>query len=147
MILRMAPMRLQNTIALAIFAALVALVIGVGGFMKSGGLAPQADADILVKKALYFRDLPDGSIGVISADNGVMIAQVSGQAGFIRGILRAMARERRIRQVTSDDPFELISRTDGRLTLIDLATQNRIDLESFGRDNAAEFFAFLNNPR
>jgi putative photosynthetic complex assembly protein len=84
---------------------------------------------------------------VISADSGVMITQVSGQAGFIRGILRAMARERRMRQVTSDDPFELISRTDGRLTLIDLATQNRIDLESFGRDNAAEFLAFLNNPR
>ena len=58
-----------------------------------------------------------------------------------------MARERRIRQITSDEAFLLISHSDGRLTLVDPATQNRIDLESFGKDNAAEFAAFLNSPR
>jgi putative photosynthetic complex assembly protein len=84
---------------------------------------------------------------VISADNGQMIAQVEGQAVFVRWILRALARDRRIRQISSDDAFELISRADGRLTLIDLATNNRIDLESFGKDNAAEFAAFLNISR
>ena len=52
-----------------------------------------------------------------------------------------------IRQISSDDAFELISRADGRLTLVDLATNNRIDLESFGKDNAAEFAAFLNIAR
>jgi len=65
----------------------------------------------------------------------------------VRGILRAMARERRIRHITSDDAFSLISHSDGRLTLVDPATQNRIDLESFGKDNAAEFAAFLNSSR
>jgi putative photosynthetic complex assembly protein len=76
-----------------------------------------------------------------------MIAQVEGQAGFIRGILRAMARDRRMYQISSDDAFELVSRSDGRLTLIDLATNHRIDLEAFGKDNAAEFAAFLNTAR
>jgi len=147
MILQMTTARAQNYIGLVIFAALVMVVIGVGSFMNSGALERQADASVLVQKNLYFRDLPDGSVGVISANNGEVIAQVTGQAGFVRGILRAMARERRIRQITSDDAFLLISHSDGRLTLVDPATQNRINLESFGKDNAAEFAAFLNSPR
>jgi len=123
------------------------VVIGVGSFMKNGVIERQADASVLVQKDLYFRDLPDGSVGVISANDGEVISKVTGQAGFVRGILRAMARERRIRQITSDDAFELISHSDGRLTLVDPATRNRIDLESFGKDNAAEFAVFLNSPR
>jgi putative photosynthetic complex assembly protein len=147
MILQMTTARIQNYIGLVIFTALVMVVIGVGSFMKAGALERQADASVLDQKDLYFRDLPDGSVGVISANNGEVIAKVTGQAGFVRGILRAMARERRIRQITSDEAFLLISHSDGRLTLVDPATQNRIDLESFGKDNAAEFAAFLNSPR
>ena len=40
-------------------------------------------------------------------------------------------------------PFELIARADGRLTLIDTATEARIDLESFGPTNAAVFARLL----
>lgn len=147
MILQMTTARIQNYIGFVIFTALLLVVIGVGSFMKAGAPERQADASVLVQKDLFFRDLPDGSVGVIAANNGEVIAKVSGQAGFVRGILRAMARERRIRQIISDDAFILTSHSDGRLTLLDPATQNRIDLESFGRDNAAEFAAFLNSPR
>jgi len=147
MILRMNTSQMQNSIALFIAALLAVMVLLIAGYVQYGKVEHQADADVVVKKTLFFRDLPNGSVGVISADSGQMIAQVEGQAGFVRGILRALARDRRIRQITSDDAFELVSRSDGRLTLIDLATQNRIDLESFGKDNAAEFAAFLNNVR
>lgn len=147
MILQMTTARIQNYIGFVIFTALLLVVIGVGSFMKAGAPERQADASVLVQKDLFFRDLPDGSVGVIAANNGEVIAKVSGQAGFVRGILRAMARERRIRQIISDDAFILTSHSDGRLILLDPATQNRIDLESFGRDNAAEFAAFLNSPR
>ena len=147
MILQMTTARKQNYFGLMIFVALATVVISVGSFVRTGALERQADASVLVEKDLYFRDLPDGSVGVISANNGEVIAKVTGQAGFVRGILRAMARERRIRQISSDDAFKLMSHSDGRLTLVDPATQNRIDLESFGKDNAAEFAAFLNSPR
>ena len=40
-------------------------------------------------------------------------------------------------------PFKLIARTDGRLTLFDPVTGQRIDLESFGPTNAAVFAPFL----
>jgi putative photosynthetic complex assembly protein len=147
MILRMNTIQMQNYIALFIVSLLAVVILLIGNFVQTGKLEQQVDADVVTKKTLHFRDLPSGAVGVISADNGQMIAQVEGQAGFVRGILRALARDRRIRQISSDDAFELISRTDGRLTLIDLATNNRIDLESFGKDNAAEFAAFLNIAR
>jgi len=145
MILRMNPIRIQNYIALFVVTVLVGIILLVANAVQSGKSEIQADASVIAKKTLFFRDLPDGSVGVISASSGKMIAQVEGQAGFVRGILRALARERRIQQITSDDAFELMSRSDGRLTLVDLATGNRIDLESFGRDNAAQFAAFLNS--
>ena len=147
MILRMNAVQMQNYIALFIASSLAVVVLVVANYVQSGKVEHQVDAGVVAKKTLYFKDLPNGSVGVISADNGQMIAQVEGQAGFIRGILRALARDRRIRQITSDDAFELVSRSDGRLTLTDLATKNRIDLESFGKDNAAEFAVFLKNAR
>jgi putative photosynthetic complex assembly protein len=147
MILRMNTIQMQNYIALFIVSLLAVVILLVGNFVQSGKLEHQVDADVVAKKTLQFRDLPNGAVGVISADNGQMITQVEGQAGFVRGILRALARDRRIRQISGDDAFELISRADGRLTLIDLATNNRIDLEAFGKDNAAQFAAFLNIAR
>ena len=147
MILRMNANQMQNYIALFIASSLAVVILLIANYVQSGKLEHQAEAGIVAKKILHFRDLPNGSVGVISADNGQMIAEVEGQDGFIRGVLRALARDRRIRQISSDDAFELVSRSDGRLTLTDLATKNRIDLESFGKDNAAEFAAFLNNTR
>jgi putative photosynthetic complex assembly protein len=147
MILRMNAVQMQNYIALFIASSLAVVILLIANYVQSGKLEHQAEAGVVAKKILHFRDLPNGSVGVISADSGQMIAEVEGQAGFVRGVLRALARDRRIRQISSDDAFELVSRSDGRLTLTDLATKNRIDLESFGKDNAAEFAAFLNNTR
>ena len=147
MILRMNTVQMQNYIALFVASLLAVVVLLVATYDRPGNIGQQADVDVVAKRILHFRDLPDGSIAVISADNGQMIAAIEGQAGCIRGILRALARDRRIRQISSDDAFELVSHSDGRLTLIDLATKNRIDLESFGKDNAAEFAAFLNKTR
>jgi hypothetical protein len=40
-------------------------------------------------------------------------------------------------------PFELIARVDGRVTLFDPSTGQRVDLESFGPTNTGEFARFL----
>jgi len=97
----------------------------------------------VITKQLRFEDRSDGSIAVISASDGRVVKVIEGEAGFVRGILRAMARERRIKEVNQTIPFELIARADGRLTLLDPATGNRIDLESFGKDNVIEFAVLL----
>ena len=71
------------------------------------------------------------------------VAEIHGEQGFLRGALRALARERRVRGLGSEQPFQLIARTDGRLTLADPATGQRIDLESFGPVNAGAFAVLL----
>jgi len=71
---------------------------------------------------------------------------VQGEAGFLRGSLRALTRERQRRGLGPAIPFELSARADGRLTLHDPATGERLDLESFGPTNAAVYARMLALP-
>ena len=68
------------------------------------------------------------------------------ETNIMRGALRALARERKKRGLGPEQPFELIARKDGRLTLHDPATGVRIDLESFGPTNAGVFARLLRTP-
>jgi putative photosynthetic complex assembly protein len=136
-------MRIPKSLALIAVGGLAALILFVADFVDSGKLTREADAKAVITKQLRFEDRSDGSIAVISASDGRVVKVIEGEAGFVRGILRAMARERRIKEVNQTIPFELIARADGRLTLLDPATGNRIDLESFGKDNVIEFAVLL----
>lgn len=103
------------------------------------------DAEPLVTRQLRFEDTPAGGVAVIDAASGRIVESFSGEQGFLRGSLRALARERRARGLGPELPFELIGRKDGRLTLVDTATGIRIDLESFGPTNAGVFARLLVN--
>ena len=136
-------MRIPKSLALIAVGGLAALILFVADYVDSGKLTREADAQAVITKQLRFEDRSDGSIAVVSASDGRVVKVIEGEAGFVRGILRAMARERRIKEVNQAIPFELIARADGRLTLLDPATGNRIDLESFGKDNVIEFAVLL----
>jgi putative photosynthetic complex assembly protein len=136
-------MRIPKSLALIAVGGLAALILFVADYVDSGKLTREADAQAVITKQLRFEDRSDGSIAVVSASDGRVVKVIEGEAGFVRGILRAMARERRIKEVNQTIPFELIARADGRLTLVDPATGNRIDLESFGKDNVIEFAVLL----
>jgi putative photosynthetic complex assembly protein len=136
-------MRIPKSLALIAVGGLAALILFVADYVDSGKLTREADAQAVITKQLRFEDRSDGSIAVISASDGQVVKVIEGEAGFVRGILRAMARERRIKEVNQAIPFDLIARADGRLTLLDPATGNRIDLESFGKDNVIEFAVLL----
>ena len=61
----------------------------------------------------------------------------------MRGALRALTRERHARGIGAVPPFELLAHIDGSITLADPSTGQRVDLESFGPTNTAEFARFL----
>ena len=82
------------------------------------------------QRDLQFRDLPSGDIVVLDHRTGQEVAQFSGEQGFLRSTLRALARARQREKLGQEAPFLLIGRTDGRLTLQDPSTGQRIDLES-----------------
>jgi putative photosynthetic complex assembly protein len=115
-------------------------------FINSRDLSAVREPDASPVKVLQlrFEDRPDGSIAVIDYKTGKQIDAVQGEAGFVRGTLRGLAQERKRRGLDSGPPFELIYRTDGRLTLSDTATGRLVDLESFGPTNAGTFFRLFN---
>lgn len=99
----------------------------------------------LDSRRLRFIDAPDKSVQVVDADTGLEVYRVTGEAGFIRGILRGMARERRRLGKSPAEPFEL-SLDAGLLTLRDLATGEHIELTAFGHTNAGAFARMLVEP-
>ncbi|CAH2601018.1 Phosphonate-binding protein [Rhodovastum atsumiense] len=100
--------------------------------------APVASRD------LRFEDRPDGSIVVISAEDGSTVEVLApGTNGFTRATLRGLARERKRDDLGAVAPFRLTRWADGRLTLEDVATGRRVDLEAFGSSNVQAFGRLL----
>jgi putative photosynthetic complex assembly protein len=118
-------------------------LISVGLVRITGNGPDQLAADVTTERLLRFEDHSDGGVAVIDGQTGQLLAVLTGEQGFLRGTVRALARERRSRNLGSEMPFQLIARTDGRLTLFDPMTGHRVDLESFGPSNAGVFAPFL----
>jgi putative photosynthetic complex assembly protein len=130
----------------ALAALLAFCLLAVGTVRLSGHSVREPDAPTAVQRSLRFADGADGSVQVFDARSGALLDSVHGEAGFLRGSLRALARERKKRGLDGTPPFELVARTDGRLTLLDPATGERLDLESFGPTNAAVYRRWLDTP-
>lgn len=136
---------LPRGVLVSIGALLLASLLGVGVVRWSGVSITAPDAAAVVSRSLRFEDGADGSVVVIDAATGSTEARISGEQGFLRGTLRAMARERRRAGAAAgaERPFDLVLHSDARLTLLDPVTGARIDLESFGPTNAAVFARLL----
>jgi putative photosynthetic complex assembly protein len=137
------PDALPRGLLVAIGAMVLVTLLGVTAVRLSGVSIHTPDAQAVVSRSLRFVDGADGSVAVLDGHTGREVDRVQGEAGFLRGALRALARERRMRNLGSEAAFDLIARADGRLTLADPATGERIDLESFGHTNSAAFARLL----
>lgn len=118
-------------------------LISVGLIRITGNGPDQKAAAPTVQRSLVFQDHKDGGVRVEDGVTGETLTVLHGEQGFVRGALRALSRERYSRGIGSAAPFELIARVDGRITLFDPSTGQRVDLESFGPSNVAEFSRFL----
>ena len=118
-------------------------LISVGLIRVTGNGPDQRAAAATLQRSLVFQDQKDGGVRVEDGVTGETLTVLHGEQGFVRGSLRAMSRERYSRGIGSSAPFDLIARVDGRVTLFDPSTGQRVDLESFGPTNTAEFSRFL----
>jgi putative photosynthetic complex assembly protein len=118
-------------------------LISVGLVRITGNGPDQKAATPTVQRSLVFQDHHDGGVRVVDGLTGKTLTVLHGEQGFVRGTLRALTRERYSRGIGSELPFELIARVDGRVTLFDPSTGQRVDLESFGPTNTGEFARFL----
>lgn len=89
-------------------------------------------------------DRSDGAVAVYAADDSHLItAFAPGTSGFVRGVMRGMARERRRDGIGQQPPFRLTRWSDGRLSLLDPSTGVVVNLEVFGPPNSAAFAQLL----
>jgi putative photosynthetic complex assembly protein len=126
---------------------MLALVIGLVGVAKVSGYKlglPPADAVAIDSRDVIFIDQPDGGVLVLEAGSREKIDVLApGAYGFVRGAMRALAREHRGLERGEDAPFRLTAWNDGRVTLDDLTTQARIELKAYGPTNADAFARLL----
>ncbi len=134
---------LPRGVLIAIGVLVLVTLAGTAGVRLAGVDIREPDARTVASRDLRFEDGADGSIVITDGATGQPAATLSGEQGFLRGTLRALARERRRAGADAGPPFRLLARADGRLTLLDPVTQQRIDLESFGPTNAAVFARLL----
>ena len=127
-------------LAIKLIGSMLLLILLAIGFARWQGISDkQADAATVWQRDLVFADGPQGSVIVKDAQSQTEIAQFKGEQGFLRSTLRALVRERKRQNIGPDAPMQLLGRADGRLTLLDPSTQQRIDLEAFGPSNASVF--------
>ncbi|MFZ0425754.1 MAG: photosynthetic complex assembly protein PuhC [Xanthobacteraceae bacterium] len=128
--------------------ALVGLSLLATGFARVTGIGTSQapTANVVQSRELRFEDRSDGGVAVYEAETGRMVDVLApGTNGFVRGVLRGLARERRSEKVGSAPPFVLTRWSDGRLSIEDAATHERIELIAFGQTNFAAFARLLND--
>jgi putative photosynthetic complex assembly protein len=122
---------------------LLVLLLVVGS-LRLGGFNPAiAPGDLRAERSLRFTGTPAGAVLVHDARSGEQLAEMTGEQGFLRGILRSLARERRAQGVGPTPPYRLSLHADSRLLITDTDTGLFLDLTSFGPDNAAVFARWL----
>jgi len=130
---------LPRGVLMAIGVLVLVSLAGTAVVRLSGISIHEPDARTVATRALRFDDGADGSVVITDATTGQAVARINGEQGFLRGTLRALARQRRLAGSGAGPAFELVAREDGRLALQDPVTQQRIDLEAFGPTNVAVF--------
>jgi putative photosynthetic complex assembly protein len=100
-------------------------------------------ATVLQSRDLQFLDV-DGDV-VVKDLSGVTVAVIrpESEQGFVRGVMRGLARERRLKEASVETPFRLQLWSDNGLTLTDLATGRQIELGGFGETNRKAFAVML----
>lgn len=127
-------------------AALIlgAIAVSAGARVSDLGTSRLAYATPIESRDLRFEDRADGSVAVIDAKSGALIELMTpGTGGFVRIVMRGLARERRNAGMDETLPFTLTRWDDGRLTIADPTTGRRNELMGFGSTNVHAFASLL----
>jgi putative photosynthetic complex assembly protein len=129
-------------------SALISFSLLATGLARFAGLRTSyvPAAGIVESRELRFEDRTDGAVTVTEVGSERTVDVLApGTNGFVRGVLRGLARERKREELGSAPPFLLTRWSDGRLSIEDVATHVRIELIAFGPTNAAAFARLLHD--
>jgi putative photosynthetic complex assembly protein len=92
-----------------------------------------------------FEDGKNGAVLVFDAGSHQLVDTLApGSNGFIRVVLRGLARERKLGDIGAQPPFRLTRFVNGQITLTDTSTNKQIDLDAFGSSNTEAFARLMN---
>lgn len=135
-----------------VLLSLTAATLGV--LADIGAVREPATAGVVEERGLRFEatvglDAISTGVTVIDADTGAVAVTLSEDGdGFVRGVLRALARDRALRGLPTDvAETRLTLWGDGRLSLQDLETGAVVELTSFGADNRRAFERLLSGEK
>jgi putative photosynthetic complex assembly protein len=133
------------TVAFAVTATAAVRIANVPPSASPAAMRAAERVAPVASRELRFLDRADGAVVIRDARTGGIASVISpGQeTGFIRGVMRGLARERRQHGVGAAVPFTLTAWRDGELSLTDQATGRSIEMTAFGTANRAAFAALL----
>ncbi len=143
--------------ALMMAGALVVASIAAASIVQIAGIPHSASPEMVraqegvapvSTRNLRFTDRADGAVIIddVGTGNTALTIEPGTNSGFIRGVMRGLARERRMNGVGQTPPFALTLWKDGQLSLTDSVTGRSIELNAFGSTNRATFLALLTKP-
>ena len=130
---------LRLMFALVVFVLLAVSVARVSG-LSLVGTPPQSE--VVAKASLYLFSERSGAVRVLNSQ-GVLLANLSGEGGFVAGVARAVEYERKKQGLELNAPIEVIWRENGRISVYDPSTAWQADLMGFGADNSRAFAMLL----
>lgn len=139
-------------VLIGIATVLLVTTVAVAVFRMSGqeptARVPEPEQVIDVRQ-FRFADSTDGTVEVLeprdgSPDHVVHVFQ-PGDGGFVRGLMRSMARARRANGIGPEEPFVVMQLANGTILLEDPSTGQRIDLQAFGPASIESFRNLLNS--
>jgi putative photosynthetic complex assembly protein len=139
----------QETIprpALWFMGAMVAasLIAAAAGRYISAGTVRVPGSDVVDSRDIRVLDRQAGGLEIRDGRTAEVIDVIlPGEGGFIRGVMRSFARERRQGDIGSESPVRVLRRQDGRVAIRDPVNGREIELNAFGPTNVASFAKYL----
>lgn len=135
----------SSLVLFALAATTLVRVTGTPPSASPAALRAEGKIELVATRDLRFLDRADGSVLIEDTKTGgtAAVIEAGQETGFIRGVMRGLARERRSHGFGNEAPFTLSAWRDGELSLTDTATGRSIELTAFGSTNRAAFAALL----
>jgi putative photosynthetic complex assembly protein len=140
--------------ALVIAGGLVLFTLAATAAVRVTGAPPSASPSLVraeegarpvATRLLGFADRADGAVVItdLTTRKVVQTIEPGGETGFVRGVMRGLARDRKMRGIGNAPGFELTLWGNGQLSLTDTATKRELELGGFGGTNRAAFASLL----
>ena len=94
---------------------------------------------------IYLQSDTSGSVLVRDSQGNVLVDRGPNEGGFLSTMWRVVTRERQVHRVPLDGSVIVRKHENGRMTMFDPSTNETLELNGFGIDNARAFEKLLIN--